>query len=507
MRLISFLGTGRYETVRYHWNGRDCETRFVAEALVRLADADSAVILATAEAERCHGPDLSQAIAKAGKACRFERIHEGKTHGELWENFKRLADLLDTQAPTILDITHGFRSQPFFAGAVVSFVRATRRPVPPVQVVYGAYEARNKAMQTPIWDLTPFVELLDLTHAIDVFLTSGQAEDLSAKTSGLGRRLAKDGAHAEAQGRRGAIRDLGKALEIFSQALTTVRIGELLLADGGRPSAAERLLASLREAESDLAAYLPAVSRVLDEMRKMLEPLTPGQDHLSGEEGRRLMANLARLYLRLGRYAETGIVLREGWVNLYAEPDATRPGETFDEKKRSEAEMRLSNAGQAERELMGLRNDIEHGGFRKRPLPAKSIREQLERFVERFEQAAANVLEPAAERLTSSPRTVWFVTRHPGAVEWARRQGIQVDRLVDHLEIDQVQESDVVIGTLPVHLAAAVSARGARFLNLSLDLPPDERGKELSTDDLERFGARLEEYRLERVGEHRPASI
>ena len=150
---------------------------------------------------------------------------------------------------------------------------------------------------------------------------------------------------------------------------------------------------------------------------------------------------------------------------------------------------------------MGLRNDIEHGGYRKKPLPADAISEQLERFVSEFERAQPSEAAPP------KPGAVWFVSRHPGAVEWARRQGIQVDRLVDHLEIDQVQESDVVIGTLPVHLAAAVSARGARFLNLSLDLPPDERGKELSTDDLERFGARLEEYRLERIGEHRPASI
>jgi len=90
--------------------------------------------------------------------------------------------------------------------------------------------------------------------------------------------------------------------------------------------------------------------------------------------------------------------------------------------------------------------------------------------------------------------TTWFVTCHAGAVEWAARQGFAVDRQVAHLDIAEVQPSDTVIGILPVHLAAAVCARGARYLNLSLDMPPELRGKELDADTLERLGARLEEY-------------
>lgn len=95
--------------------------------------------------------------------------------------------------------------------------------------------------------------------------------------------------------------------------------------------------------------------------------------------------------------------------------------------------------------------------------------------------------------------TVWFVSRHAGAADWARRQGLQVDRCVEHLRVEQVHAGDVVIGTLPVHLAAEVCARGARFLHLSLDLPPALRGRELSADELQACSARLEEYRVERV--------
>lgn len=95
--------------------------------------------------------------------------------------------------------------------------------------------------------------------------------------------------------------------------------------------------------------------------------------------------------------------------------------------------------------------------------------------------------------------TTWFVTRHPGAVEWAARRGIAVDRLVAHLDIREVKAGDIVIGTLPVNLAAEVCARGARFFNLSLDVPPEARGRELSADELARFGARIEAFRVERL--------
>lgn len=90
--------------------------------------------------------------------------------------------------------------------------------------------------------------------------------------------------------------------------------------------------------------------------------------------------------------------------------------------------------------------------------------------------------------------TVWFVSRHPGAIEWARRQNLTVDRWVAHLDLAAVQPGDIVAGTLPVHLAAAVCARGARYLHLSLALPAEWRGRELSAAELERAGARLDAY-------------
>jgi CRISPR-associated protein Csx16 len=89
------------------------------------------------------------------------------------------------------------------------------------------------------------------------------------------------------------------------------------------------------------------------------------------------------------------------------------------------------------------------------------------------------------------------VSRHPGAIDWSRQNGFKVDQVVPHLNVAKVMESDVVIGTLPVNLAAEVCRRGGRYIHLSLEIPEAFRGRELTASDLDRFGACLREYVIE----------
>lgn len=91
-------------------------------------------------------------------------------------------------------------------------------------------------------------------------------------------------------------------------------------------------------------------------------------------------------------------------------------------------------------------------------------------------------------------KKVFFVSRHPGAIEWAARHGIVGAKLFPHFDPEDVDPGDVVIGTLPINLVAEVNRLGGTYKHLSMDLPSDARGKELTADDLEQYGARLETY-------------
>lgn len=91
----------------------------------------------------------------------------------------------------------------------------------------------------------------------------------------------------------------------------------------------------------------------------------------------------------------------------------------------------------------------------------------------------------------------WFVSRHPGAKAWAKETGIEADCWVEHLNPNEVQPGDLVMGTLPVCLAAAVCARGARFEALCLDVTRDDRGRELDAGTVGRLSGRLVAFRVE----------
>jgi len=91
----------------------------------------------------------------------------------------------------------------------------------------------------------------------------------------------------------------------------------------------------------------------------------------------------------------------------------------------------------------------------------------------------------------------WFVSRHPGALQWMRQHGPHFDRHVAHLEPSSVQPGDRVIGTLPVNLAAQVCGRGARYWHLALTLPAQWRGRELSVEQLEVAKAHLQEFHVQ----------
>jgi len=97
--------------------------------------------------------------------------------------------------------------------------------------------------------------------------------------------------------------------------------------------------------------------------------------------------------------------------------------------------------------------------------------------------------------------TRWFISRHPGACEWMAQRSIAIDQVVAHLDPLHVARDDIVYGSLPVNLAVQVCERGARYFHLSLVIPFELRGKELSAGQLATMGARFEEFDISRTVE------
>jgi len=95
--------------------------------------------------------------------------------------------------------------------------------------------------------------------------------------------------------------------------------------------------------------------------------------------------------------------------------------------------------------------------------------------------------------------TIWFVSRHPGAIEWVKRRSLAIDRFVSHLDLTAVRPGDLIFGNLPVELAAEVCRLGARFFALCLSVSAEQRGLDLTADDLEALQADFQEYQVSKV--------
>ena len=94
--------------------------------------------------------------------------------------------------------------------------------------------------------------------------------------------------------------------------------------------------------------------------------------------------------------------------------------------------------------------------------------------------------------------STFFISRHPGAIEWSRRQNLGIDQWITHLDPKIVKTGDVVIGTLLMKAVAEVCKRGARFFTLELGLRPELRGRELGVDEMNQLECRLVEYKVVR---------
>ncbi|MCX7855689.1 MAG: TIGR02221 family CRISPR-associated protein, partial [Anaerolineae bacterium] len=213
MKAISFLGTSSYEEVTYVYQNRQFKTCLFPEALFHFFPELQTLYLFATPAVQSH-PNLQKLRERVPEEkLKVVCIPDGRSEDELWDIFSTLTERVGERETVVFDITHSFRSIPFLSFLAAAYLRAARR-VRIHAVVYGAYDARPKddPGPRPVFDLTPFVFLLDWLAATNQFIHTGDAQYLA-------RLLVREG---EAR-RSGALKNAGRDLENFSRAIMLCR--------------------------------------------------------------------------------------------------------------------------------------------------------------------------------------------------------------------------------------------------------------------------------------------
>lgn len=374
MIALSFLGTGEYGKTTYVWQDSACTTSLFPHAVNELFAPDRLLVAMTAEARTEHHDALDA-------CCSFETldIPSGESEDEVWQMFQVLADNVPEGATLMMDITHGFRAQPVVALAAGLLLRAAR-DVTIERIVYGAYEARDKASnKTPIFDLTPFLDLIDWANATRLLLRHGNAAPLREIIQEVHASTYKAQAEYKAEG----LYHVGNALGNLTEALSVIRPSDTL-------TRARKLSDQFGRAEEDLKHLSQArpLSLLLDKIESRFAPMAG--DDLFTPEGFRAQAAIIDFYLETEQYAQAVLLAREMVVSKVCIDRFLDPGS---KAERYQGTCYLGGLADTRKEgratdndtladlwtaLADVRNDLAHAATGSEPLSASTMVKRVE---------------------------------------------------------------------------------------------------------------------------------
>jgi CRISPR-associated DxTHG motif protein len=374
MKLIAFLGTGEYKCATYRWNDQTYKTSFVQEAFVHWLKPETTCVLLTKEARKKHWNDLSQRLQGHTQIVEVD-IPDGKSEAELWRIFEKISDAVCEGDQIAFDITHSFRSLPVIALLTIAYLKQVKG-VKVQYVLYGAYEARNdKDQVAPVFDLTPFANLLDWLAAAKMFMATGDSSELGRLIQEVQNdAYRKRGAYGENLPR--ALKNFGMALEEVSNDLLLARVPNL-------PDSIRRLAQRQSEANTEVGQWTPPLTLLLDKIADAYEPFQ--DDSLPTQ------ATLIRWYFKHNHIMQAMTLARE-WVVSYHLHKEGRDWRS--RKEREQMEKRLGDSLQQDSlwsKIAEIRNDLAHCGFGRaegQVLSATSIRQNAEEVVKQIERLA-----------------------------------------------------------------------------------------------------------------------
>ncbi|MGD7654459.1 MAG: TIGR02221 family CRISPR-associated protein [Verrucomicrobiales bacterium] len=393
--LITFLGTGNYTPARYQFSGSDHPDNetFFSAALASHLKPTRVISLQTPDATTKHGKALDQRFRELNVEHSSVSIPEGKSESELWEIFAALTQAVPAKCVLHVDVTHGFRSLPILSLIALNYLRTTR-DVTLGGIHYGAFEAKSNEV-TPVFDLSPFLALLDWTAAADQFLATGSASRLGSMLKGIQQSMWQNRQGSAPSDLPTKLISLGSTLEIAANNLTLLRTGAI---SDSAASVAKQITNATQT--GDIERFALPILDVLDPVRAeltsfnstdlaVLRDLVGWLIEKDRPDAALTLASewiISWVMVRLGiSDHHCGENIRKPydkcislWVDEYSgrheiknpDEESTRHLVELKEKCASDEMVRL--AGIASR-LKSARNDLNHAGFRQGPLSAANI--------------------------------------------------------------------------------------------------------------------------------------
>lgn len=246
-RVITFLGLNP-KLARYEYNATLYESATFPEALCRFMAFDCMNVFVTPKARADTLPSL---LALGDPRIEPIDIPDGQNSAEMWAIFDALVGVVDDGDTLIFDITHTFRSIPFFVFLALAFLKSAYKNVRIERILYGVLTPGDAP--DPVVDLTEFIALLDWMSATDQFINFGNSQALVQ----LVRDAASSGKDAPAD--RLILRQFAAGLDDVSRSLQLAIPDKAMIASH---DLAHQLAQAQEPMERHLRPFLPLADRV-----------------------------------------------------------------------------------------------------------------------------------------------------------------------------------------------------------------------------------------------------
>lgn len=407
MKLLSFLGTGTYSETEYVLRGQPAvRTCYAPVASCRFVQADQIVIFATKEAEQTHRQALKDALPLPKENIRFVEVPKGQNDHELWTIFSRVAESVAPGEEVAFDVTHGLRSFPLVGLLAAAFLRVGFS-IRLKAVYYGAFDVRDQSVnppQTPMFDLTPMLVLLEWAAASDRFNRTGDSRYFASLLREEQKRLAlqaeKDPNRLEQIGQIGK---LASALTNLSQALSLIRPHQVM-------QQAEYLVLQAPKALSVLAQSSAALpfQMLLESTLQAYQPLALPNPAADARQDLLIQRELIKWYAQREHWVQAISLAREwlvSWIMFHLELASltalsdrhriegvvnTEAAEFLKAKKEGKVfqSVFLKPIPSLEivlglwKDLADTRNDIDHAGMREDPQTPENLIQNIQKHIE-----------------------------------------------------------------------------------------------------------------------------
>lgn len=460
-RLVTILGTGARHVAAYSFAGKEvARTASIDAAIVKQFGVTHVYALGTGEAVLSRTtPGISNhldAVRKGldlpeGVELRVTTIGYGRTTAEFWKVFEGVRETLraamdacaaesaDQPPEVLLNLTHGFRTQPIIAQSAALFEREERRregktPVP-MRLLYGAIEqgARegqgggSPARPGEIWDMTDVVEAHAWGAAITELIDYGHADQFAALLRDLQRRVFVKGAASQP-----AFQTLGAVSKELTDSLATLRLHQLISAPAhrgnNRQSVAAKTRARIQSERRSLVDRLPPLDAAFGSLESLVSEMSATT--LTSREGIDAALRACRWLLGTGQHAAFLAAAEETFITMRALQRGAVAGHepgpaSFDLTKRKRFSNWLNSEQSPDRNffraLARLRNDVMHASYNQDPLTAEAVIKQFSKLLDDLMEMRN---EPAMQPPTREPGLFVNLSNHPSD-RWspAQRQG------------------------------------------------------------------------------------